>query len=115
MLGRALAAAGQDAEAEESFRRALASEPEDAGVLGALSVLRLRAHDPQGALEFGLRAAALDMRQPAVHMAVGRAFMAIGAHDEAVNAFAACLAQAPGWAEAREALAAARAAAGIGG
>jgi hypothetical protein len=32
-----------------------------------------------------------------------------------VNAFAACLAQAPGWAEAREALAAARAAAGIGG
>jgi predicted AlkP superfamily phosphohydrolase/phosphomutase/tetratricopeptide (TPR) repeat protein len=115
MLGRALAAAGQDVEAEESFRRALATEPEDAGVLGALSVLRLRAHDPQGALEFGLRAAALDMRQPGVHMAVGRAFMVIGAHDEAVNAFAACLAQAPGWTEAREALAAARAAAGIGG
>jgi hypothetical protein len=47
-------------------------------------------------------------------MTIGRAFMALGAPAEAVNAFAACVAQAPGWAEAREAVAAARIAAGQG-
>jgi len=114
LLGRALAAAGDDAGAEAALRRALDAEPEDAGSLGALAGLRLRAADAEGALELGLRAAALDMRQPAVHMTIGRAFMAIGAPAEAVNAFAACVAQAPGWTEARDALAAARIAAGQG-
>jgi predicted AlkP superfamily phosphohydrolase/phosphomutase/Tfp pilus assembly protein PilF len=114
LLGRALVAAGDDAGAEVAFHRALAAEPEDAGVLGALAAIRLRAGDADAALELGLRAAALDMRQPAVHMTIGRAFMALGAPAEAVNAFAACVAQAPGWAEAREAVAAARIAAGQG-
>ena len=114
LLGRALAAAGDDAGAEAALRRALDAEPEDAGSLGALAGLRLRAADAEGALELGLRAAALDMRQPAVHMTIGRAFMAIGAPAEAVNAFAACVAQAPGWTEARDALASARIAAGQG-
>ncbi|MBM4098987.1 MAG: hypothetical protein FJ260_03400 [Planctomycetes bacterium] len=114
MLGRVLAAAGRDAEAEGALRRALDAEPEDAGTLGALAALRLRAGDAEEALELGLRAAALDMRQPRVHMTVGCALMAVGEHGEAVNAFAACVAHAPGWAEARQALAAARAAAGQG-
>jgi predicted Zn-dependent protease len=114
MLGRALAAAGRDEEAEASFRRALADEPQDAGTLAQLAALRLRAGDAEGALDLGLRSAALDMRQAAVHMTVGRAFLALGSPGEAVNAFAACVAQAPGWNEAREALAAARRASGQG-
>ena len=112
MLGRALAASGRDGEAEPCLRRSLEDEPQDAGTLAQLAALRLRAGDAGGALELGLRSAALDMRHAAVHMTIGRAFLALGAREEAVNAFAACVAQAPGWTEAREALAAARGASG---
>jgi predicted AlkP superfamily phosphohydrolase/phosphomutase/predicted Zn-dependent protease len=114
MLGRALVAAGRDEEAESCFRRALADEPQDAGTLAQLAALRLRAGDAEGALDLGLRSAALDMRQAGVHMTVGRAFLALGSPGEAANAFAACVVQAPGWNEAREALAAARRASGQG-
>jgi Flp pilus assembly protein TadD len=114
MLGRALVAAGRDEGAEASFRRALADEPQDAGTLAQLAALRLRAGDAEGALDLGLRSAALDMRQAGVHMTVGRAFLALGSPGEAANAFAACVVQAPGWNEAREALAAARRASGQG-
>jgi predicted Zn-dependent protease len=112
MLGRALAAAGHDADAEDALRRALDEEPQDAGTIAQLAELRLRSGDPAGALELGLRSAGLDMRQPGVHMTIGRAFLALGSAGEAVNAFAACVAQAPGWPGARESLAEARRAAG---
>jgi Flp pilus assembly protein TadD len=108
MLGRALLALGRSEEAEESLRAALAAEPEDPDALGALAAVLLRRGDATAALETGLRAAALRMGDPTIHLTVGRAFAALGEHREAVVAFEACVAQAPGWTEAAEELATAR-------
>jgi Flp pilus assembly protein TadD len=108
MLGRALLALGRGEEAEESLRAALAAEPEDPDALGALAAVLLRRGDATAALETGLRAAALRMGDPTIHLTVGRAFAALGEHREAVVAFEACVAQAPGWTEAAEELATAR-------
>jgi thioredoxin-like negative regulator of GroEL len=112
MLGHAQAAAGALQDAEESFGVALAAEPEDPEVLGALASVRLRRGDPAGALDAGLRAASLRMNDPRIHLTVGRAFAALGEHAEAVTALAACVAQAPAWEEAARELEAARRAAG---
>jgi len=112
MLGQALAALGELDEAERSLRASLSDEPEDPEVLCALSVLRLRRGDAEGALESGLRAASLRMDDPRIHLAVGRAFMALGEHAEAVTALSACVAQAPGWEHAAQGLQEARRKAG---
>ena len=115
LIGQVQAALQLWPEAEASLQAALAEEPEDAAVLGTLAEVLLQRGQAESALEHGLRAAALNMHAPRVHWTIGRAFTALGLHREAVNAYAACAAQAPGWTEAREALQAARAAAGMSG
>jgi thioredoxin-like negative regulator of GroEL len=112
MLGHAQAAAGALQDAEESFGVALAAEPEDPEVLGALASVRLLRGDAAGALEAGLRAASLRMNDPRIHFTVGRAFAALGEHAEAVTALTVCVAQAPAWEEAARELEAARRASG---
>jgi predicted AlkP superfamily phosphohydrolase/phosphomutase/Flp pilus assembly protein TadD len=111
MLGHAQAAAGALEDAEASFGIALAAEPEDPEVLGALASVRLRRGDAAGALDAGLRAASLRMNDPRIHLTVGRAFAALGEHAEAVTALTVCVAQAPAWEEAARELEAARRAA----
>ena len=112
MLGHAQSAAGALKDAEESFGVALAAEPEDPEVLGALASVRLLRGDAAGALDAGLRAASLRMNDPRIHFNVGRAFAALGEHAEAVTALTVCVAQAPAWEEAARELEAARRASG---
>ena len=112
MLGHAQSAAGALKDAEESFGVALAAEPEDPEVLGALASVRLLRGDAAGALDAGLRAASLRMNDPRIHFTVGRAFAALGEHAEAVTALTVCVAQAPAWEEAARELEAARRASG---
>ena len=112
MLGHAQSAAGALNDAEESFGVALAAEPEDPEVLGALASVRLLRGDAAGALDAGLRAASLRMNDPRIHFTVGRAFAALGEHAEAVTALTVCVAQAPAWEEAARELEAARRASG---
>jgi predicted AlkP superfamily phosphohydrolase/phosphomutase len=112
MLGHAQSAAGALNDAEESFGVALAAEPEDPEVLGALASVRLLRGDAAGALDAGLRAASLRMNDPRIHFTVGRAFAALGEHAEAVTALTVCVAQAPAWEEAARELEAVRRASG---
>jgi hypothetical protein len=55
-----------------------------------------------------MASAALTMSNPRVHLTIGRAFMELGSPAEAVTAFEAACALAPGWAEAQSSLEAAR-------
>ena len=98
-------------EAKGDLEVVLASEPENADALGMLADCALRLGDPETALEQGMASAALTMSNPRVHLTIGRAFMELGWPAEAVTAFEAACALAPGWAEAQSSLEAARRAA----
>jgi hypothetical protein len=51
-----------------------------------------------------MASAALTMSNPRVHLTIDRAFMELGSPAEAVTAFEAACALAPGWAEAQSSL-----------
>ena len=101
-------------EARDDLEIVLASDPENADVLGMLADSALRLGDAEAALERGMASAALSMSNPRVHVTIGRAFLALGSAREAVTAFEAACALAPHWGEARAALAEARHAPGGG-
>jgi tetratricopeptide (TPR) repeat protein len=89
----------------------VARDPEHAEALTLLAECRLRAGDAEGALAHGMASAALHLANPRVHLTIGRAFLAVGSPREAITAFEAAVAMAPGWDEARTELEIARAAA----
>jgi predicted AlkP superfamily phosphohydrolase/phosphomutase/tetratricopeptide (TPR) repeat protein len=91
-------------EAREDLEIVLASEPENADVLGMLADCALRLGDANAALERGMASAALSMSNPRVHLTIGRAFLALGSAAEAITALEAACALAPGWGEAIAAL-----------
>jgi tetratricopeptide (TPR) repeat protein len=97
--------------AEREVAPLVERDPEHAEALALLAECRLLAGDADGALAHGLASAALHLAHPRVHLTIGRAFLAIGSPREAVTAFEAAVALAPGWDEARAALDTARRAA----
>jgi len=108
LRARCRLALGESGEAERELGPVLETDPEHAEALAMLAECRLLAGDAEGALDRGMASAALHMANPRVHLTIGRAFLALGSPAEAVTAFEAAAALAPGWDEARGELEAAR-------
>jgi tetratricopeptide (TPR) repeat protein len=111
MRARCHLALGDPAAAEAEVAAIVERDPEHAEALTLLAECRLRAGDAEGALAHGMASAALHLANPRVHLTIGRAFLAVGSPREAITAFEAAVAMAPGWDEARTELEIARAAA----
>lgn len=104
LRARCHAALGAHPEAEADLRACVAVEPDHSEALALLAECRLKSGDAAQALELGMQSAALRLSNPKVHLLIGQAFMVLGSAAEAVTAFEAAVAQAPGWDEARRAL-----------
>jgi predicted AlkP superfamily phosphohydrolase/phosphomutase len=114
LRARCALAAARPAEAEAFLVPIAARDAENAEALAMLAECRLALGDPEGALVHGMRSAALRMTNPRLHLLIGRALLLLDEPGEALVAFEAARAQAPGSPEADAGLAAARAALAAG-
>lgn len=78
VYGSLLADSGRLAEANDAFRRALESSPEDASVLLHLGMLSLREKNPEAARSWFIRSLASDPTAPATLAALGLAQAQLG-------------------------------------
>jgi tetratricopeptide (TPR) repeat protein len=90
-----------------AFEKALAIDPDSPVAYAGLGRAKLELGNPQGALDDALIAAELVHHFPRVHLIIGRALAALGDDAGAVEALELCVKQAPRYADAHAALAAA--------
>jgi tetratricopeptide (TPR) repeat protein len=91
---------GRLAEAVESYRRLLASEPSNSDALHLMGVAMARMGRSREALEAIASAASLQPDNPSIHANLGNALSELGRHDEAVACFDRALALTPDFAAA---------------
>jgi predicted Zn-dependent protease len=87
LLGRALLRRGRLEDAEAAFERALEQDARRADALAGLSAIALRRGDPESAADRALQSLDVDMSNPAVHLQLGLALVALGRRVEAEQAF----------------------------
>ena len=91
--------AGQLAQAEALYRRALDLEPEDADALHLLGVIAQQRGDYQGAVDLITRAIAADASFAGYHNNLGEAYRRLGKFDEAERAYRQAIALQPDFPE----------------
>ncbi len=87
LLGKVLQLQDDLPEAEASYRRALAIEPQYVGALIGLGQVDARLDRPEAALRRFETAIEVDPRQPEAHFARGRVLERLGRADDALDAY----------------------------
>lgn len=87
--------AGRLTEAEALYTAALSRDPEHAGALTRLGMLRLRQDRPRDSVDLLLRAIERAPASAEAHLHLGAALQNLGSHDAALAAFDRALALAP--------------------
>ncbi|TWT77113.1 tetratricopeptide repeat protein [Posidoniimonas polymericola] len=106
-LGEAYLADKRCPQALEAFQRHLEHDPDSSVALAGVARAKLELGAADEALDYALRATELTHYFPRAHLTVGRAMLALGDYDGAVEALQLCIGQAPRHAQAHRALAAA--------
>jgi arylsulfatase A-like enzyme/Tfp pilus assembly protein PilF len=94
-LGIAFADSGRTAEAEETFRKALAADPDDLEAHENMGIVRLRAEDLSGARDSFRRALAIDERSPRAWNGLGVSQARLGDERGAVDSWGRAVALDP--------------------
>ena len=94
-LGIAFADSGRSAEAEETFRKALAADPENLEAHENIGIVRLRAQDLSGASDSFRRALAIDERSPRAWNGLGVSQARLGDERGAVDSWGRAVALDP--------------------
>ena len=103
-LGMALLETDDVDRAQQCFERALAFDDENHGARQGLAEVALRQEDWEALIENALTATELRFQAPRVHFLLGRGLDGVGDSANAKIAYEVAIRQAPGFADAREAL-----------
>jgi predicted AlkP superfamily phosphohydrolase/phosphomutase/tetratricopeptide (TPR) repeat protein len=88
-----------------AFERAMQIDPDSPVAFAGVATAKLELGDPRSALDHGLIAAELIHHFPRVHLTIGKALLALGDDQGAIEALELCVKQAPRMRDGHEALA----------